>query len=88
MGEPVSQLKYSQLIGSLLCISNMTRSDISYVVGRLSRDNSSPSREHWTALERVFRYLRGTISYYLTYTGYLDVIEDIMTPAGSLILIV
>ena len=75
MGEPVSQLKCSQLIGSLLCISNMTRSDISYAVGRLSRYTSNPSREHWTALERVFRYLRGTISYCLTYAGYLDVIE-------------
>ena len=28
-----------------------------------------------TALERVFRYLRGTIGYCLTYTGYLNVIK-------------
>jgi len=36
-GEPVSQLKYSQLIGSLFYISNRIRPDISYAVGRLSR---------------------------------------------------
>ena len=72
-GEPVSQLKYSRLISSLLYISNKTRSDISYA-DRLSRYINNPSREHCTALERVFRYLRGTIGYCLTYTEYPDVI--------------
>ena len=36
-GEPVSQLKYSQLIGLLFYISNRTRPTISYAAGRLSR---------------------------------------------------
>ena len=71
----MSQLKYSQLISSLLYISNRTRPDISYVVGRLSRYISNPSRKHQTALKRVFTYLRGTIGYCLTYTVYLDVIK-------------
>jgi len=75
MGKHVSQLKYSQLIGSLFYISNKTRPDISYAVGRLSRITSNPSREHWTALERVFRYLRKIIGYCLTYIRYPDVIE-------------
>ena len=73
--EPVSQLKYSQLIGSLLYIFNRTRPDISYAVDRLSRYTSNPGREYWTALERVFRYLRSTIGYCLTYIEYPDVIE-------------
>src|SRR5436190_18628337 len=75
LGEPVSQLKYSQLIGSLLYISNRTRLDISYAVSRLSRYTSNPSKEHWTLLERVFRYLRGPIGYCLTYTRYPNVTE-------------
>ena len=58
-----------------LYISNRTRPDISYVVGRLSRYTSKPSREYWTALERVFRYFRCTIGYCLTYTGYPNVME-------------
>ena len=73
--EPVFQLKYSQFIGSLLYIFNKTKPDISYAAGRLSRYNSNPNREYWTTLERVFRYLRGTIGYYLTYIRYPDIIE-------------
>jgi len=71
----VSQLKYSQLIGSLLYISNKTTLEISYAVGRLSRYTSNPSREYWTTLERIFRYLRDIIGYCLTYTGYSHAIE-------------
>jgi len=41
----------------------------------LSRYTSNPSKEHWTILEIVFRYLRGTIGYCLTYIGYPDVIK-------------
>ena len=74
-GEPVSLLKYSQLIGSLLYISNRTRPDISYAVGKLSRYTSNPSREYWTALERVFRYQMGIIRYCLTYTKYPNIIK-------------
>ena len=88
MGEPVSQLKYSQLISSYLYISNRNRPDISYAIGRLSRYTSNPSREHWTVLESVFRYLRGIIGYCLTYTGYPDVMEGYSDATGSLILTV
>ncbi|KAI5350367.1 hypothetical protein L3X38_003258 [Prunus dulcis] len=74
-GEPFSQLKYSQMIGSLLYIANKTRPDIAYAVGRLSRYTHNPSKEHWNALERVFKYLRGTIDYSLCYKGFPNVIE-------------
>jgi len=40
--EHVSQLKYSQVIGSLLYISNRTRPNIFYAVGRLSKYTSNP----------------------------------------------
>jgi len=75
-GELVSQLKYSQLIGSLLYISNRIRPDISYAIDGLSWYTNNPSREHWTELERVFRYLRGTIGYCLTYTRYPNIIKE------------
>lgn len=63
------------MIGSLLYIANRTRPNISYAVGRLSRYTSNPSKEHWKALERVFKYLRGSINYSLVYSGYPNILE-------------
>lgn len=52
-----------------------TRPDIAYAVGKLSRYTSKPSSHHWQALSRVFKYLKGTMDYGLTYTGFPSVIE-------------
>ncbi|GKB79963.1 zinc finger, CCHC-type containing protein [Tanacetum coccineum] len=43
-GKPVDQLEYSRAIGCLMYVMTSTRPDISYVVGRLSRFTSNPSR--------------------------------------------
>ncbi|GJZ80200.1 zinc finger, CCHC-type containing protein, partial [Tanacetum coccineum] len=39
-------------------------------VGRLSRFTSDPSRQHWQAITRVFKYLKGTMNYGLSYVRY------------------
>ncbi|GJW05788.1 hypothetical protein Tco_1568211 [Tanacetum coccineum] len=44
-------------------------------VGRLSRFTSNPSRQHWQAIIRVFKYLKGTMNYGLSYVGYPSVLE-------------
>lgn len=66
----VSRLKYSKAIGCLMYAMMSTRPDIAYVVGRLSRFTSNPSGHHWQAITRVFKYLKGTINYGLSYVGY------------------
>nr|GEW53691.1 zinc finger, CCHC-type [Tanacetum cinerariifolium] len=71
----VSQLEYSRAIGCLMYAMISTRPDIAFVVGKLSRYTSNPSALHWQALGRVFQYLKGTIDYGLTYSGYPSVIE-------------
>ncbi|GJV52486.1 zinc finger, CCHC-type containing protein [Tanacetum coccineum] len=58
-GKPVDQLEYSRAIGCLMYAMTSTRPDIAYAVGRLSRFTSNPSRQHWKAITRVFKYLRG-----------------------------
>ncbi|GKD05351.1 zinc finger, CCHC-type containing protein [Tanacetum coccineum] len=65
-GKPVDQLKYSRAIGCLMYAMTSTRPDMAYVVGRLSRFTSNPSRQHWKAITRVFKYLRGTMNYGLS----------------------
>nr|AAM00978.1 Putative retrovirus-related pol polyprotein from transposon Tnt 1-94 [Oryza sativa Japonica Group]AAP53107.1 retrotransposon protein, putative, Ty1-copia subclass [Oryza sativa Japonica Group] len=64
------QLRYSQIIGSLMYLASATRPDISFAVSKLSRSVSNPGDDHWQALERVMRYLKGTMSYGIHYTGY------------------
>ncbi|GJR19625.1 zinc finger, CCHC-type containing protein [Tanacetum coccineum] len=74
-GKPVDKLEYSRAIGCLMYAMTSTRPDIAYVVGRLSRFTSNPSRQHWKAITRVFKYLRGTKDYGLSYVGYPSVLE-------------
>nr|AAS01944.1 putative retrotransposon protein [Oryza sativa Japonica Group]ABF97221.1 retrotransposon protein, putative, Ty1-copia subclass [Oryza sativa Japonica Group] len=69
------QLRYSQIIGSLMYLASATRPDISFAVSKLSRFVSNPGDDHWQALERVMRYLKGTMSYGIHYTGYPKVLE-------------
>jgi hypothetical protein len=69
------QLRYSQIIGSLMYLSSATRPNISYDVSKLSRFVSDPGEDHWQALERVLRYLKGTMSYEIHCTGYPRVLE-------------
>ncbi|GKD84039.1 zinc finger, CCHC-type containing protein [Tanacetum coccineum] len=74
-GKPVDQLEYSRAIGCLIYAMMSTRPDIAYAVGRLSRFTSNPSRHHWHVITRVFKYLKGTMSYGLSYVGYPLVLE-------------
>ncbi|KAK1666516.1 hypothetical protein QYE76_054675 [Lolium multiflorum] len=56
-------------------LASATRPDISFAVSKLSRFVSRPGDVHWHALERVLRYLKGTASYGIHYTGYPRVLE-------------
>ncbi|KAF3661256.1 hypothetical protein FXO38_11794 [Capsicum annuum] len=53
----------------------LKRPDIGYAVGILSKFIGSPRVEHWNALIRVLRYLKGTINIGLHYSTFLAVLE-------------
>ena len=74
-GDSVSQDKYAQIVGSLMFLTNCTCPDITYVVGRLSRYTLNASIEHWDAISRLLRYLKGNFDYGLSYCGYLAILE-------------
>ena len=56
-------------------LMNCTRPDIAYAVSRLSRYTHNPNKDHWTALERLAKYLRGTIDYGLKFESYPPILE-------------
>ena len=56
-------------------LASATRPDISFAVSKLSRFVLNLGDTHWQALERVLRYLKGTMSYDIHYTGYPRVLE-------------
>jgi hypothetical protein len=74
-GKCTDQLRYSQIIGSLMNLAGATRPDISFATSKLSAFTSKPGNAHWCALECVMRYLRSTTSCGLHYTRYPDVLE-------------
>jgi len=74
-GSSVLQNEYAKVIGSVMFLMNFTRPNIAYVVSRLSRYTHNPSQEHWNALLRLLKYLRGTIDWCLHFNKYSAVLE-------------
>jgi hypothetical protein len=71
----ISQLEYSQIIGSLMYIMNCTKPDIAYFVSKLSKYTSNLGEDHWKAIVRVLRYLKYTLNYGVHYIRYTAVLE-------------
>ena len=45
----------------------MTRPDIMFAVSNVAKYCSEPTKEHWTAVKRIMRYLKGTHNFGLLY---------------------
>jgi hypothetical protein len=75
MKDTRDQLKYSQIVGSLMYLASTTRPDIFFAVSKLSRYMSNLGDDHWHALESVLHYLKDTMSYGIHYSGHLIVLE-------------
>ena len=54
-------------VGSLLYLCGWTRPDIACAVSNVTRFCSRPTSEYWTAVKRIFRYLKGTSQFGLLY---------------------
>ena len=75
-----NQQLYQAVIGSLLYLSTKTRPDIAYAVSSVAHFCAKPTKQHWTAVKRILRYLKGTSNFGLIYredtprgiTGYSD----------------
>ncbi len=60
--DTVDITQYQSAVGNLLYFSGWTRPDIAFAVGNVARFCSKPTMEHWVAVKRIFRYLRGAVS--------------------------
>lgn len=65
----VDEKVYQSALGSLMYVMLGTHPDLAFAVGALSKHAACPGKEHWTALMRVYRYLRGTTDRALVFDG-------------------
>ena len=78
--EYMARVPYASAMGSLMYVMVRTITDLAHVVSVLSRFLGDRGKEHWQAVKRIFRYLRGTSDIGLSYggdsqclvSGYLD----------------
>jgi hypothetical protein len=66
MSLDVDQRTYRSMIGSLLYITTSCP-DIMQAVGMVGRYQSAPKQSHLVAVTRIFKYLKGTMTYGLWY---------------------
>ena len=62
---------YRQMVGSFIYLI-LTRSDISYPVGVVSRYMSNPKKPHFDAVKCILRYVKGTINFGILYKETKD----------------
>ena len=74
--RPVRQLEYSKIIGSLMYAMSCTSPYATFSIGMLSRFISNPENPHWDAVQKLMRYLKGTLNLSLLYIGYPAAIES------------
>jgi len=58
---------YRERVGAIIYLSNNTRPDICYSVHVLARHCVAPTRAHHNAVIRVFRYIKATLNYGITF---------------------
>ncbi|KAJ4703754.1 Retrovirus-related Pol polyprotein from transposon TNT 1-94 [Melia azedarach] len=67
--EYMSRVPYASAIGSLMSAMVCSRPDLAQSVSVVSRFMGEPGKEHWQAVKRIFRYLKGTFDVGLIYGG-------------------
>ena len=71
----MSQSDYAKIIGSVIFLMKYTHPDIAYVVSKLSRYTHNLDHDHWNALIRLLKCLKGTINWGLHFKTSHTVLE-------------
>ncbi|CAN0135394.1 unnamed protein product, partial [Heterosigma akashiwo] len=62
---------YRSMVGTLAWVANWTRPELAFAVHKLQRTQNNPEPKHFEAVQRAFRYLKGTQSESLRLGGDL-----------------
>lgn len=65
--KEMKDIPYRSAVGSLMYAMVGTRPDIAAAVGVVSRHLERPGLEHWQAVKRIFRYLKGSLDMAIEY---------------------
>ena len=68
----MQSIPYGQAVGSLFYLAVATRPHIARTVGNLARFSQHPGMAHWKAVKHLFRYIKGTLDYKLTFAPSSD----------------
>ncbi|XP_055603735.1 uncharacterized protein LOC129751963 [Uranotaenia lowii] len=64
----MKKVPFKEAVGCLSFTAQVTRPDISYAVNAVSQFCSNPGRQHWEAVKKIIRYLKGTTTNKLEYS--------------------
>lgn len=67
--KAMSQVPYSNAVGSIMYAMVCTRPDIAHAVSVVSRYMANPGKLHWCAVKWILRYLKGTTDMGLVFDG-------------------
>jgi len=65
----MKNVPYREAVGSLMYASMGTRPDITFATSTVAQYLENPGWEHWEAVKRIFRYLKGTKDLKLVFGG-------------------
>ena len=66
--ESQTQVPYREAVGSLIFAAIITRPDIAFAVGVVSRYVDKHGQPHWNSVKRIIRYLKNTRDYGILYS--------------------
>jgi hypothetical protein len=61
---------YHSLVQACNYLCVMTRFDLTFALGKLSKYVANPGAVHWSALKRLLRYIKGTLNYGLEFVWH------------------
>jgi hypothetical protein len=65
----MSKVPYASAVGCLIYAMVCTRPNLAHVINVMSKYMANIGRQHWDAVKWIFKYLKGTTKYDITFVG-------------------